>query len=544
MSEIAIFGSFLDDTNGIYSPASVTADYSSCLVGEYGDCQCDDSLYCSCTPASCTKCEPGKYSNVSGATSEATCVSCEAGTYSSYLGATECFACGFGYYSTTEEESNTDGFGAASDATICVICPAGKYQGDNSDGYYCDSCESAKWSRQGAAECKHCQPGYYRGEDGTCESCPSEGAICTAFTTTQGIVVQKGYYRFAPNSSIIYKCRYSTACTSNSNETGDSMCRDKNGKGPLCAYCGDGFYIDASTRTCVACSRDWADYSIYLVFGGIFIVVICLAVICFNNSYSRAVITSLVGARCRQCFECLEGLWGRFFAILATADKSPFQILWFFFQTSAQFVNKYDEVRYPQPFKGLIAILQLLTIDFTSFPTICIEANFYAVLLFTIFWWPMIAGLAFLLYFTARNFSGDSRRTREVIYACVVFILILFHSSIVTVIFKTFDCTEEYDAEGSEYDDGDGTTRFLIADMTLSCDGSTHKSYESVAYVAIAFYVVLVPLFFVLALRNRHIYPELAKPLNFLVREVRLEVWWYEVVALVWRFVITGVLLL
>ena len=66
----------------------------------------------------------------------------------------------------------------------------------------------------------------------------------------------------------------------------------------------------------------------------------------------------------------------------------------------------------------------------------------------------------------------------------------------------------------------------------------------SIPALAIAFYVVLVPLFFVLALRNRHIYPELAKPLNFLVREVRLEVWWYEVVALVWRFVITGVLLL
>ena len=61
--------------------------------------------------------------------------------------------------------------------------------------------------------------------------------------------------------------------------------------------------------------------------------------------------------------------------------------------------------------------------------------------------------------------------------------------------------------------------------------------------VAIVLYVVLVPVFFALALWYRDTSP-LARPFMFLVREVRPEVWWFEVLALVWRFVITGVLLL
>ena len=53
-------------------------------------------------------------------------------------------------------------------------------------------------------------------------------------------------------------------------------------------------------------------------------------------------------------------------------------------------MNKYDEVEYPQPFKSLVTILKVLSIDFTVFPTVCMDVDFYAVLQFTVCWWPMV----------------------------------------------------------------------------------------------------------------------------------------------------------
>ena len=453
----------------------------------------------------------------------------EAGKFNSASGATNCLSCFDGEYSTTDQ-ADTDGFGVASGATRCATCPAGKYQDSLNSTYYfsscevgktsverstiftpcvsgrytdsmgsgkciqcearkyqpdngsvaCETCESPKTSMLGEANCSHCEVDHYRKDD-KCMSC-SEGARCSSFTTTIEMVIKEGFYRFTPYSSKVYPCRYSSACTSTSKKTGDDIC-DPNGKGPLCAYCSDEFYMYASTGTCLKCPRqDWTGYNTHLMPVGMIIVLICIAMVCFKCNVCIA-IAGLTGAIRWQCVEKLEGLWRKLVAILTSADKSPFTILWFFFQTSTQFVNKYDEVKYPSSFKELISILKYLTIDFTAFPTTCMDVDFYAVLLFTVCWWPMVAGLTFLLFLTVRNFSKDPNRTMRVMYARVVVILAMFHSSIVTVIFKTFDCTDGYHTKGSEYDDGGGTTRVPMADMTLPCNGSAHKNYELLAYL-------------------------------------------------------------
>ena len=137
VSDITIIGTFFDDVDGITS-RHVTADSSSCSSEEYGDCECGSSSYCSCTIGVCSQCEPGRYSDTAGGTSNKSCISCVAGTYNNISGATHCSTCPSGMYSTDKATDN-DGSGVASGATTCASCPGGKYQ-ESSSGYFCTSC--------------------------------------------------------------------------------------------------------------------------------------------------------------------------------------------------------------------------------------------------------------------------------------------------------------------------------------------------------------------------------------------------------------------
>jgi len=131
------------------------------------------------------------------------------------------------------------------------------------------------------------------------------------------------------------------------------------------------------------------------------------------------------------------------------------------------------------------------------------------------------------------------------LYNGVVLLLVLFHNMICTAIFNTFDCTIiEYDTLGSKYDGGSGSTKYLVPDMSINCNDNRYRSYKRGAYAAAVFYTGVIPIAFLFLLRHRESHPDLSAPLEFLVREVKPDLWWFEILALVFRFAFTGIILI
>ena len=122
---------------------------TTCLLGEYADA----------ATSSCRPCGLGKYSDVSGITSEQACKDCERGSYSMDLGLTSgdaCTVCEGGSYAN------------ATGSIHCTLCSRGRFNGDM--GQYrvaakhvaCDQCALGLSSGKGETFCHSgAPPGYF-----------------------------------------------------------------------------------------------------------------------------------------------------------------------------------------------------------------------------------------------------------------------------------------------------------------------------------------------------------------------------------------------
>ena len=122
---------------------------TTCLLGEYADA----------ATSSCRPCGLGKYSDVSGITSEQACKDCERGSYSMDLGLTSgdaCTVCEGGSYAN------------ATGSIHCTLCSRGRFNGDM--GQYrvaakhvaCDQCALGLSSGEGETFCHSgAPPGYF-----------------------------------------------------------------------------------------------------------------------------------------------------------------------------------------------------------------------------------------------------------------------------------------------------------------------------------------------------------------------------------------------
>ncbi|ORY51530.1 hypothetical protein BCR33DRAFT_457830 [Rhizoclosmatium globosum] len=112
--------------------------------------------------AVCAACSIGTFSNTTNALQ---CTPCAPGYYQPDLGKTECKKCQPGYIQPSIGQSS------------CSACPGFKY--DDGTGTFCAQCPHGSYTT-GAAVSKNdcvCQSGYVN-TNGTCVSCPANGACC------------------------------------------------------------------------------------------------------------------------------------------------------------------------------------------------------------------------------------------------------------------------------------------------------------------------------------------------------------------------------
>jgi hypothetical protein len=146
-----------------------------CLVGYYQENE---------GSSSCLDCTPGMYSKNKKST---ICENCKRGQYRSQKDedASQCLHCPAGFYQgsvgraaclpKTEgwilEECNENG--GDTECKKTEQCPVGTYQNDSKSTLFCQKCPIGWSSSAGTTKCQTCNKGEYGKEDGTCYKCKS-----------------------------------------------------------------------------------------------------------------------------------------------------------------------------------------------------------------------------------------------------------------------------------------------------------------------------------------------------------------------------------
>ena len=265
-----IYGSYLFFMPEVQGICNILCE--PCLSGTYsrlgGTCtSCPPGSYNDQTSATvCKKCDAGKFSITSGATSSDTCPKCDKGKYSDVAGSTVCTDCPAGKYRSA--------FGGSA-VTDCISCDAGKFSIDSGaiSSDTCAQCFEGKYSNvAGSTECANCPAGKYRSalggsavtdciscdagtfsatlgaiSSGTCAQC-DKGKYSNVAGSTECANCPAGKYRSALGGSAVTDCincdagRFSIASGATSSDT--------------CAQCFEGKYSNvAGSIECTDCPK-------------------------------------------------------------------------------------------------------------------------------------------------------------------------------------------------------------------------------------------------------------------------------------------------
>ena len=118
----------------------------------------------------------------------------------------------------------------------------------------------------------------------------------------------------------------------------------------------------------------------------------------------------------------------------------------------------------------------------------------------------------------------------------------LFHSAICCAIFQIFNCTVKYEP----FD-----RKFLVSDYSIRCSGPGYKAHKAYAIVCAVIYVTFPLCLFLVLWRPRRLaaggQEQRKDPrhvddgaLAFLTKNLKAEYWWFEVLAIFLRSLVTG----
>ena len=548
----------------------------------------------------CSACPSGTFQELSRST---TCKACEAGAFCGKQmedqGApapTECVA---GTYSNATNLSSSEqctnclaGFYCEKGATEPRPCPEGSVGGGTNlvAEVFCTTCPGETTSLPGTSfHCKKCNEGFYEsGEDDgavarvKCAPClnPKAGAICSETTTlgtdalTHGssslatIRIQPEYWRLSARSTTLSLCLSSadgnSSCVGGDDAgdedefkpgyTGSGYCKAGH-TGPLCQLCNTSdFYFDREeAMECTRCPKIYEKLDLPLSIVGMLLGLLLAAFVI--KRFKR-----LWGERSRALAAEMHRLATRFQQL----EIMPrCKLLFTFFQLASQITTVYN-VQLSGSSRALyadsIAVLSWATFEWDGYfyPGQCIALGFHHRLLLRAIL-PILLLVAIPLctitFFYCRRAHDLGTRSRWLSDALVVaapfalFVSFLLCPTVSKGIFDTWDCTEY------ELDSVKGVVRtFLNADLQVVCSGNSHpEEYDGIritAYVFLLIWPIGMPILFLLvlfpnreALRQRR-KTRIVQATAFLHKEYDPAFFWWEIVTLTQRLILTGWVLL
>jgi len=534
---------------GSYCPRGVPAAIL-CPAGTFSNaedltsvegCQtCTTGHVCPLGSVTPIPCPIGKYAELSGATSIEACSACPLHMTTLHLGATGLTQC-------------ICASGRVPLAGGVCGCPAGfRYERGTADT--CEPCPSGLSSAPGSSSCDLCAAGRYLAFGQTasaanCILCPP-GAFCETNTTVETLKILHGYWRLTTLTSKISACAKTAsagdppACKGGT--AGAATCA-ANHTGPLCEVClqDHQYFNDGACRNCPP-----ADNGIIVAVAVLLSLLLPVGIFIFvYQQHSPKLwwisVPLRVGMHRAQILMSKFGLVPKVKLLLSFA------------QVVASLDSTYN-VGLPESWFEWTNFLRFLgEVDWTGWmiPTACIVGNDMIRYLLLRSLAPLVliliaplAGAALSWTFRRNrrdNSPGGWHRLADWLPVSL-FLTFCFTPSVSSTIFRAWHCVS------FPFNDFGEERSFLAQDMSVSCDESEEYSRVLlVAWILVTIWpvgMVLTYAALLFPLRNDFHEEELQLPIvhatAFLHRDYKPAYFWWEVVSLLQRTVLTGWLLL
>jgi hypothetical protein len=448
-----------------------------------------------------------------------------------------------------------------SDGIVCG-CEAGKYLNEISPNVLvCELCEVGRYCPEGAAiggspcptgfttdglgakssdECG-CREGTYEsiaaGTGITCELC-NEDMNCTRIGLALATVpLRPARWRLSEKTSATYECDSSACLGGDWKGTSDGYCAQGQ-EGPRCEWCSDeNRYYDGVTATCKDCG-DMAGYALRQM---VILLAIAVALGLLRAAVHRAPrLLVRISRRLAQVAISMQqfGLQAKFKCCLA------------FYQVWAVRKSVYG-FELPGSLGGVMEFFDALSFDVGSFifPSWTCLGGLTARLVFSGLW-PLALMAAVALGLCALEAARKGSLQQALVRSLEVFVFISFCvlPSVTRSLFVAFQC------ESFGYDDSarpPESRTYLSASLNIECHTSAeHKLIYITACIFIVLWPVAMPLLYAgLLFRCRrailkHQPNTLSRATRFLWSDYDDRCFWFEMVELVQKLVLTNFLIL
>jgi len=513
----------------------------------------------------CPSVDPGHFSSA-GSTRQRPC---NPGSVAPVGGLSECQACPPGSHQRS------------TGATQCAICPANSYCPEGTSHPL--SCESGagipnavtlEAGSSGSGDCR-CKKGYYDDESLPgqihCTICPS-GVDCSesAGTTVSTLPIKVGYYRISRSSVDVRRCPDAATNCSDSPECvqstsgcgGTAEARSNlsaatasrrrlrdNGAGSsnatdgchegltgvfcrLCAPRDDTrsvYYTAATTSAIAHCTdcRESVRDSILVFFGYLALAAIvglllyCTYIACLSTSRKQQ----------------LDHAWQKF------TPHNKLKILIGFYMITTK-VGEVYEVEMPPEVRQVLSVLAIgvsFGVNGVSSILECLDMRGYVPTLTLYMITPLVLALLILFVATGRMLCtphGSATALLETAVPPLLKLAFVAYPLVTNLAFDAFSCYEFTESE------------WLKADVAIRCHTSEHHDATALAWTAIIVYpigLLLLNGWLLFAARRPILTGRptlLSRSIAFLYREYEPQFFWWELVEMLRRFVLVGLMVL
>ena len=519
----------------------------TCPAGHFRSGNCGDDATRSNNDFLCEPCPPGTHEPASSSSTQ--CMRCASGTYQPLWGATNCQICSDRSYCT---EGSSNPLGCESGMAIAnAVTP---HQGATS------------W------EACVCKTGFYddgRGSDRVnCILCPS-GSDCSQSVGVDlaSLPVKRGYYRLNESSIDVRRCPDAATNCTGSPECLESTsgCRGTVNQSAL-AVAGrrlDGDDDDERTRGALGCVEGLSGTFCRL----------CLPHAEGKRVFYSAATTS-AQAHCAECRDSARNtillavgvllvaavlgmlILDGYRACASDAFKAKLRVAWHtftphiklkiligFYMVATKLDSVY-EVELPATVKQLLAAFAIgVSFGVNGVSTVleCLDMRGYAATLAVYMLVPPAIAALIVLAVVLRLLCMCRLSVTVLLETAVPLLLqlgFLAYPLVTNVAFDAFSCYTFSDSE------------WLKADVAIQCGTPEHDSVKRLAWLAILLYPIgLLVLYGALLFAARHAIQAnrptfLSRAIGFLYREYEVSLFWWELVEMLRRLVLVGMMVL
>merc|ERR1740124_1432558 len=541
-------------SQGKFQPVRGQAECIPCNAGGY----CNEAFSCN---GGFKSCEPGTYNEIEGQSREEACISCGIGTFSAVTGAnssTTCDKCppgsfGNGTGQTKCQRCLPGSNQPESGQSSCFDCPEGTFS-DKEGSFKCIPCPYRLSSFPASNTCFVCASGFYLNDTLAnqtdifdyprryCIGCP-QGVECALNTTLQTLKLPVKHWRDSLDTSILYLCDNKVCLGSQESENrrlnlgnpNAPYCEDGH-EGPLCEVCTrNKQYFNPREGRCYDCPSLWW----YIITVLVLVIVVRVVYFCC----SRVTIFQQRVDQFRVTFSNIGG-------------QAKIKIIISFYQVVNALGTVYG-VKVDESFKPWFRFLSFF--DFSLETVIsgqCVGSMSLRMAINAA--WPFIIillGFLVIVYTLSMRMRGTGGRNstdlKTKLWGYTLKFTIIFMYLVLPgvsrTIFDALKCTEF-----KTNDKKNSFHTYLLSDLTLYCDTNKSSEYSGILRLFWGLFVLwplLVPLAMLAmvwkirhAVRSKSTTP-LAEACSFLWRDYSESFFYWEIIDLYRKIILTGFLL-